>query len=778
MQTKKQNRILAAALALAVLLGVLTPGVFAEDGPKYLTYYDSYSDVNSLLFAADEALAEGADKQKVKAELYSLAEKAGLSTALGYAVSNIAASETDGYYKMLNACSGESFNHFLNLWYTPDYAYMGGADVYGTIDVSDELKALLADKNAQYCLEPYYWPDASMRSVFGASCTKYTPKAPRAGYACLFIAPGAMIDAKHTWTEDEKGTYLFLNQITDLIDAAASDMGEACAPVFTGNPNLASQYWIADLQYTSCGWYGNNEVEGFDCELSLKVVDAATKQTIATLSAKSTLGSTIYSWYDGVAEAELPDLREAADYSAFVRIIKAALQRGRGLLAANNTITEYNAQEVLNGVLLQKAEKVSDAWQKAIYTAGAGDVILQEDTVTFLLRSYLPTAEEAYREVSEGQRDWLKAALYNAMAYTLEVSLPVQNGKITNQGLNTLEKTVTAAAAAAKKAFAGEDMQQALKDWFFPSPLETKEVTAETLIDSWGYGENFNSLIYYGIGEYAFSGEASYWALLFYAQKEQTINLNGGPHSIVMNCVGVAPEQLSSEFYEALFKEQIYLSPAERMNMDDDFELILLPAAEEAIEKRKTAAERFAVTFDILDITGGAGESENNTETMPAEYTAYLARYTQTEAVNTFCEKMEQLPDHAAEKVPKNGVIQNQKSGTQVTVRVPKNGTYTYVQIQGYYDGTVYASGFIHPGSSITFKVPEGDDYQVLWGTGEYWFGTEYLFGAYGSYNKTEEYSVPSSKYTVTLTLEPVQDGTVGIYGADFDDFSSGASEP
>jgi hypothetical protein len=51
------------------------------------------------------------------------------------------------------------------------------------------------------------------------------------------------------------------------------------------------------------------------------------------------------------------------------------------------------------------------------------------------------------------------------------------------------------------------------------------------------------------------------------------------------------------------------------------------------------------------------------------------------------------------------------------------------------------------------------------------WYGEEHLFGAGGSYARTEDIQIKGSNYYHTITLGGVTDGNMSAYGADPSDF-------
>ena len=70
---------------------------------------------------------------------------------------------------------------------------------------------------------------------------------------------------------------------------------------------------------------------------------------------------------------------------------------------------------------------------------------------------------------------------------------------------------------------------------------------------------------------------------------------------------------------------------------------------------------------------------------------------------------------------------------------------------------------FIYPGKSVTFKLPAGD-YYLVYCSGTYWYGEKNFFMEPERIFYSDPFDVPSNLLRKELTLEPVDDGTIGIY--------------
>lgn len=758
------NRKRTPSLLLALLmLFCLMPAFAAADDEnpgkyKYLTDYNDEMDmtnVESIIYAAETALRDEAPPAEVKKEMYAVADEFDLRTSLDYAVANMAAFETDNFWKMVEYCGLENQTHELNFWETPSHSFLdesGVGSAFGLMTYDEAMLNMLKDPKAQYCFDPCFWSPDGFKSVFGTEYNRFQPSAPRPGYAAVILKPGIMADCSHKWSEEADGSYELVEAVNSFIDNVMGNLGADDCPVFTGNPNLASTFWVFDLQYPFHSWYGDNSfrVKGFNCTFSVSVIEAKTKREIASLSATEKLESTIYYWNDDdmTSQAERPYLEEQAGFDGFVKRVREALQKEYSLSQADRRIIRSNAKEIIDGVLMQRAERTPDDWQKAILRSGAQDIAVEADSVSFKLRGFKPTVNGAYAQ-AEDPRQWLQDALAGTAAYDLEVKVPMQDRKITQQGLSAIDRAVSGAANEAKRAFSQRDLQTALGDYLFPKALNDKPADAAAFAEP---SEALRSLTDAHDG--AFPNEASIYAPLFYAQKNRNYNINKGPHEILIYCTGAVPESLCADAFSAALDKQAYLAGEDRVQ--DESEAYLIPGAV-ALGNYKT--EQFTVTVDIDDLLA---------DTLPESYLAYLSRYTFEEASEKFFESLSVLPDEAALSLPANGVTMNPGNGVNVSIRLPREASPTYVRIRNFYSEEVVAIGFVHPGKQIDFRVPRADDYQICWCSGPYWYGEELLFGDLGNYSKTEEYSINNN---VILTLQTVESGDINVYRAGPGDF-------
>ena len=128
------------------------------------------------------------------------------------------------------------------------------------------------------------------------------------------------------------------------------------------------------------------------------------------------------------------------------------------------------------------------------------------------------------------------------------------------------------------------------------------------------------------------------------------------------------------------------------------------------------------------------------------------------------------LPDIAAIPMPKRGLLSGANKGTTINFRIDAGSGDTYIIMKNVNSGEVAVSCFCDPGKQVTVHVPSGE-YEIVWGSGPYWYGEPLLFSRLGHYSKSETVTIEGAQYYHTFTLVASQDGDVGIYDADPSDF-------
>ncbi len=752
------------ALFLTAALLLMTLPSLGEGGTSFSDRVARES-VLALLQAADRALEEGEDGESVLESMALWAEEHGLSEALSRACENIAAQGNEVHEKILAYDQGENTPHQL---YEAEDVTRGdpasfrdedSGNVYELIPVSDALRNLLADPAAQFCYEPIVWTEAGFRQVFGKDFKSFKPSSPRAGYVCVVISADTQVDPGTKWTEmtwSEKESEFFQDALYQNMLRLEGWLDED-GPVLTGNPHLASEFWVFDVRYPFYALYGEKgEVKGYNCTLTFTALQGDSRREILKATAKNQLDNVISSWSDWIAKADVPVLTDLNNWESIVEKLRSALRKERSEAAADQKITPLNARRVVNGLLIRQGDTVRDAWQKAIYEAGAENVILEDGQVRMTLRPFGTAVPGSYK-TAEDREAWLRTSLSTLMDYTLEVTLPLQDGKPTAKGLNALKNTVGRAAGEAKKVLGGKEMGDALWDTLFPVPAEGKTVTSEQLLSP---SQAFVTFAENRLSSFA-SAPARAWSALFHLISRQNVNAQSGPHGILLNMTGAQPEALLMDALRSLMDTQAFLPREERIGAEDLEEAFLSGLAGSALKMKKSSREKMSMTVDLDEIARGR---------LPEAYEAFLSAFAYDSALEILRTRFGRLPDIPAVEMPRTGRISGSASGTRVNIRLSSDSEGTYVQMRDADTDTVTVSAFIQPGKQVSLNVPKGM-YTIRWCSGPYWYGEELLFGDAGSYSKSEATEILGPGYVHSFTLESVSNGDISVYGASPADF-------
>lgn len=749
------KRTLSLILSLALALSACWAAAEEERENSYFFGENVYGILNT----GERALADGMDPKWVLEEMKKGAEEMECEDAFTSICENIAAYGGKDYQKIAKVLGDEEPLRDLDID-NPARSRIGkqGWTVYDRPEVSDAMADMLSDPTAEYCFEAGWWGESEFQSVFGVSYQKFQPSRPRPGYVCVIVRKGAQRAPETAWDAAGDREYRWDFPLYRAVGNLVWGLGED-APVLTGNPHLASVFWVFDLSYPFYASYGSEgQIKGYNCKTSLTVETAAKKEKIAEISASEELGSTIYSWSDGVAQADVPNFEDADAYDAFLSSVRLALLRERSAAAENQPVTARNVQKRLDGLLLGLAEKASDPWEAAIYEGGARDVSWDEGIVTFRLRSFDPGLDEMSpyqnREDSFG---WLSSAFSSAENSEIETSLKVFTGVFTHSSQTSMKKAVSAAAQKAKAAFESKDMKQAVQDWLFLSPTDGKVRKADDLLHP-------NTSFTFWASDLAehLSGYLPEGALssLFYAQKYQRLNTAGGPNALTLQCAGADPARLLSDTAKTAL-DQLAYSPASARYDGSWYDLFLETLAKTALDEKDQGSYTFTIPINL---------SQNKIDDLPAKYLEYLKAFRYGDVLEQFQNTADKLPSMAAQALPSNGRLSGGRSGTQVNLEVTEKSSPTYVQIRKDSNGQIAATAFVHPGKSVTVYIPSGS-YRIYYCSGPYWYGEEEMFSALGSYQKSEPTQIKGTNYYHTFTLETVQGGTTEIYPADPSEF-------
>ena len=750
-----------------------------SDGAPRLSYFGEFETISGIIAAANNAVLAGEDPAVIYQELLAEAKEYDMSPWVEYQLENMAALGSAGYEKMAAMNEEGSRNLFSD--YDSSYRSSGnenGLEVYGVAFPEGEdpepLKAMIADKGAQYCFEPILWAESEFASVCGADFSRFKPSRPRPGYICVVAKKGAENDPGVVWNPGDDGVVLSLaeNAVSRLIGEFYAQAEESM-PVFTGNPNLASIFLVVDVRYPFHANYGSGEdlIRGYNCQATITAVNAADHKTIAELTATTELGDTIYRWDDETqtSAADMPELTDMEEFSsAFTAPVLQAIRLQDCEIYAGRVLTENNLGTVLNAILLKQTVGRKDVWQNAVYSAGARDFSLAEEThdsVTFSLRRFDPKTESlgAFAE-AENPSSWLRSALSNSAEYSLTLTLPVESGRLTAEAMASLDSEVAAAAAHAQAEYTGADLSAALTWWLFPAVTDAEEgpENAAALLEP---SDSFRSAVRLTVAEEEEDPEGltdPQQAIVLWSVRNLKADFSGGPCALVYSGTGADPAFIT-ETKDAFLEEMVFQTADQRPEADQVENELYLRLAEKALQFHTDpkGGAAFALTVNPDDLTEYR---------LPVEYRQYLSGFRFAEAYDALNDMYTRLPEEAAIPFPETGLLSGGQSGTVVNFVVPKTSGNTYIQMRSDDTDEIMASAFVHSGSKTRMRVPSGM-YRVLYCSGPWWYGETVLFGDFGSYNQSEAMEVLDTRYIHTLTLESNPNGSIGIYGASPDDF-------
>lgn len=727
--------------------------------PRLTDYLPGYVDVYALIDAAEEALRAGMDPQAMGEELFALAEENGVADYLTNYVETITARGTEEYKRFYDYFQNRRQLN-LNVW---NEVTEGGVSVYPVdTDLSDGLKELLAVDDPQCCYEPVFWSESDFKAFYGVEFNKFKPSKARPGYVCIVVKDSTQSAPETSWRDDEDDNFFqcLRSTVSDIL--IEFDEREEDAPIITGNPQLASSFWVFDLQYPFYALYGREEphVKGYNCSLTMTSMDAATHSVIATDTRTNKLANTIYEWHNWIAKADIPILAERQSFPGFINKIAAALTKERAKASASRKINRLNAGTVLNGKLAEMADSTADAWQKAVFNAGARDVSLENDTLSFTLRPYDPKLTEVGKYAdAENKSEWLRTVLNNMAAYDLQISVKLQDGQIPQQGLTTIRQSVNKAATVARNAFNNKDLSTALTDFLLPVPVGGKVTEAAQLLEpSEAFIDRINEMT---DSFNCVSVPVWQWASLFHARKNPVLNTKDGPGALTLTWIGADPASLLNAAGAAVLDRQAYLDKSERYDSGELITALDLSIAEKAMEAQLKGNTRQSVTFSLDDLLAGR---------IPDQLAELMNTFTYEDTVEYVKSIDEGLLDIAAIAEPKTGKLSGSAKGTAVNFIRTAGSSGAYIQMRDASTNELAVSCYVAGGKNTRVNVPAGE-YIIVWATGPYWYGEEYLFGNLGSMSKSEPTEIQKGNVVHSFTLESTDDGTIGIHDADLSDF-------
>ena len=714
--------------------------------------------IENLFSAAESALEDGMEAKQVVQEMIALADSEDVLEFLNRAMDNCAAAESEESKKILAMLEAdEEHRHFETSF---DNTYERSRDlkfcIHDVPEASDALKAAFDTKNAHQSFEPIVWTEKDFSTVFGKTLAQFKPANPRPAYACIVIKNDTQGEPTKAWNQSDPDE--FMEVLGEIIENLREDLDDNM-PALTGNPQLASSFWIIQIKYpfyASYGYPGEEAfVKGYNCSVTVTVQDAVSHQKIGEISATEKLEDTISSWDNWIAKADPPYLANKGNYeSQLMGKVRTAIQKERAAQQASRPLTVMNAEKVVNALLLQLTDKLNDAWQKAIYESGAKDIDIDGNTLTFALRSYDAKQKELGKySAAEDKDEWLLAMLKNASAYDLEISVELENGNIPQKSVNKIKTAVQQAAPKARQFFSGQDFLAALKDYLFPVMERAK--SAEDLMNP---AESF-AQFYSGLGNLLDYAPVSVGAAVFQLQKNLALNVKDGPHAMELSCSSISLAELLNSSARAVLDTQAYL-PAEERGTGDVAGLVAEEFAAEAYKQIQKSGSKNGI---VLDIDGLIVDGR------PRGYEEYFESFRWGDTIESLENTLDRLPDMAALPMPKAGLMRGNNRGTTVNFKLSKDSSPTYIIMRDDYDQIVMAC-FALAGKTTTVHVPQGQ-YRIAWCSGPYWYGDEILFGDLGAYSKSETVEIKGTNYSHTFTLESSEDGDVNIYDASPADF-------
>ena len=586
---RKARFFLTLCLVCSLLLAMLPAGAEGPAEAAFRLTDGGCETLDQLFEAGETALAEGAAPEAVVREMYRLAAENGFGNEFLYTAENIAGQHNKTH---ITFSGGLGFGLFswqdrrLSLNTPPRAADEAlGWDAYAARTCSEAMKKALADADAQFCITPCFWWNC-FEDLAGVAFQKFVPLRPRGGYACV--------------VQNQEGVdTTFVNRVPDIMKKTLDDLTEALgesAPVFTGNPHLASTFWNITLETPFYAFYGKTRsVAGYDVVLTVEVLDAATKKSIAKLQERSRLPNTITAPSGNNAYATVPVLSSSAKYDAFVKKVRTRMEGEWQQAAENPRVTALSAEQILRDTLAREAEGVKDPWLAAIYSAGPEAVSMSGSEVTFTVRDY------AFPELSQsdagGAEDWLREVVRQALLSRAEVQVQVENGGLAAKGLKSLKTELSKKASVAQKTFGGKEWTAALKATLFPVPAEGKIREAAQLTPD----EAFAAWLERHAG-WVQGAPAEAWAALFYAQKSQTLSVKEGPESFRLDCTGTGPEALLEQARQGTLEQWKKEGVGRESTREEIEPLFLSQLAEAAIRSHGSGREKIQLTFRAEDL--------------------------------------------------------------------------------------------------------------------------------------------------------------------------------
>lgn len=400
--------------------------------------------------------------------------------------------------------------------------------------------------------------------------------------------------------------------------------------------------------------------------------------------------------------------------------------------------------------------KNSDAWQMAILEAGAREITIMDGDLVFSMRGFNINLSAIGQYDGSDANAWLESALTNAAAWDLRIVLPVESdGTLSKKTTSSFQKTIKQAAKSAKEGFDSKSFSAAMADALFCAPTTVKKPTASDVL---AVTPEFEAFIQ---SHDLFSADSAMdWAPVFYGLDNISVSTKGGPHALSLSWSGPSLSLLVSNAYNAAALELASATADARPSGEALETFWQTKLAESAVALAKKKLEKNTAEFDVDDLIDGY---------LPQGYTTAFTAYKPAENLERLTSAVASLPDAATQAMPKTGVMSSTKNGRTVTIKVPANGSATYVQLRDADTFVIRADGFAAAGNSLNLRVPEGN-YTVQFASGVTWYGMEELFGPLGTYTATSDITVAKAKWTLTA-------GTAGtgytVYPIEVENFAA-----
>ncbi len=437
-------------------------------------------------------------------------------------------------------------------------------------------------------------------------------------------------------------------------------------------------------------------------------------------------------------------------------------------------------ERFLQEAMAAQADNASGGWERYIFNCGASNITMELGkfdvtrgkplAVSFMLASGNPRIKEQPKYTGDAQA--FLSGIVQSMSTPdtkVKVNLAVTNvssGYVVTfapKAEAALQKAVKTAAASAKKAFADKKVLSALTDFFMPAPIAIPKKAPVSL----KAGEYLEAYVRYL--DRADTDEESRLLLpaLLYSIKDCRLDISGGPEAIALTFN--APD---------LF--ELIEDAGNDVQYDMRYDARAKAYTREQLTLRITArVEQKAIAHRHSKDKGTAGRYEFNLFDLDREIDAFAlisanhdsaaVRSKLESAVDDTSISIGELPDYPAVASPKSGLVSGRNTGTKCIFHMPKDGLNYCIGVYSASSDKQILVAFSNNGSRVTVRIPQGLVYFII-GEGETWYGQKHLFGETGSYMKTENIDIYSSRYYHTFTVKPKGGGNTDTYPLDYSD--------